>query len=100
MIKESVEHAHSKTECIDRDTLVYAMEHSGKVQIGRKLEWGKSETPDSEARERLGVGASGQAVRNDPGSGILSQEGTGHGVDQIAVERSLERDIVMDEIPL
>ncbi len=37
MIKEMVEDAHAKMQRLDRDALVYAVEHSGKVKIRWKL---------------------------------------------------------------
>ncbi len=48
MIKKLVKYAHAKMQRIDRDALVYAVEHSGKVKIRCKSERCKPEASDTE----------------------------------------------------
>ena len=98
LIKELVENTNPETEGFNRNTLIDAMEHSGKIQIRWKPEWRESEAPDTEPGERLGVSTARQAVRNYPGRGVLGQQRSAHGRDQLAVESGLQRNVAMDEL--
>src|SRR6266542_2684346 len=98
VIEEPVQDPDSETQCLDRNTLVDAVEHGGEVQLGGEPQRGEAEAPDAEPAERLGVSAAGQAVRHDPGIAVLGQQRRCHGRAEIAVERRLQRAAVEDEL--
>src|ERR1039458_944512 len=99
-VEEAVQDAGAELEGGDRYALVHAVEHAGEVQISRKPQRGEPEAAHAEPAERLRVGPAGQAVRDDPDPRILVQEGRGHRVAQVTVERGLQGDVMVDELAL
>src|SRR6202000_1842585 len=66
MVEKCVKNARTEPQPINRDALVDAVEHSGKVEIGGQLQRGKTEATDVEQAERPRIGAAAHRVRHDP----------------------------------
>src|ERR1700761_9601671 len=99
MVEKSVQNVHTELEPINRDTLVDAVEHAGKVEICGQLQRGESVALDAELAERLGVGSAEHRVGHDPGSRVGGQQRVGHGLVEGALGRDLDRDVPVDDIP-
>src|SRR5207253_6983838 len=63
-------------------------------------ERGESEASHTQPAERLRVGAAGQAVRDGLASRLFGLQRADHRRAQIAVERGLHPDVMLDELAL
>src|SRR3984885_14218059 len=98
IVEEPVQHPNAERETVDRDALVDAVEHAGKVQLGRKLQRAEPEAADAELAEPLRVGPGREAVGHRDPVRVLGGQRGGHRVPQVAVGGGLERDVVVDEL--
>src|SRR5216683_3199514 len=97
-IEEGIQNPHAKPQRIDGDALIHAVEHPGEVEVGRKLQRREAEAPDAEPAERLRVRPARQAVLDDLSSRVLGHQGRDHRINQVAVERRLQRHVMVDEL--
>ena len=69
------------------------MEEGDEVQFGRQPQRGEAEAAHAEPRPGLGVGAAAHHERHGDCVRILGEQAGGHGVDEVAVEGGLDRDL-------
>ncbi len=88
------------TSASSGNALVDAVEHAGEVEVGRQPQRREAVARDAEIRERLVVGAAAHQIRDDGHARVVPAERRDHRVDEVALERNLEADVLVDDLDL